>query len=108
MKFKEILKTKKLIGVAIIVVAIIAISLASLTVGIIRIAQRRKMEQIPLLTYDLVEENEDTGIFKILVKITSADGIETIKYKDSNNNEEMVLYCRRKKYSGNRLYSRRK
>ena len=83
MKFKEILKTKKLIGVAIIVVAIIAISLASLTVGIIRIAQRRKMEQIPLLTYDLVEENEDTGIFKILVKITSADGIETIKYKDS-------------------------
>ena len=107
MKFKEIFKTKKLIVVAIIVFTIIAISLASLTVGIVRVAQRRKMEQTPLLTYDIVEEDEDTGIFEILVKITSVDGIETIKYKDSNNDEEITLFCRRKKYSWNRLYSGR-
>jgi len=104
MKFKGILKRKKIIIAVIILCTFIAIFFTTFTIKIVKKAQLSKMEQVPLLTYDIAEENEDTGVFKILVKITSIDGIETIKYKDSNNGEEITLFCKRKKYSRNRLF----
>lgn len=40
------------------------------------------------------------GEYNILIKITSLSGIETIKYKKLNSNDEMTLYCKEKTQVG--------
>jgi len=99
-RIKEIIKKKQFIILAIIVCTIMVISLTSLTVNIIKQEQIKRMQETPLLTYEIKSENDDEEIFNILIKITSVDGIETIKYKDSNNDKEITLFCKGKNRVG--------
>ena len=90
---KQLMKNKKIFITAIIVFTIIAISLVTITYQVVRIVETRKMEQAPLLQYEIVDTKGEE-VFEILITITSLDGIENITYKKVNSDDEITLYCK--------------
>lgn len=91
----QVLKNKKIVFIA-IAVAVIAIFSCFITVRIVQNIEIKKMAEQPLLQYEVIrneDEDEDQKEFDILIKLTSVDGIETVKYKKINSDEEMILNC---------------
>lgn len=62
--------------------------------GIVRIIRIKRLENKPLLEYEVKERNDDNCL--LLVKVNSTDGIETIKYVDSKNGKPVELACKNK------------
>lgn len=101
-KVVELLKNKKIVFIALAIIVIASFS-CIFTVQIVRNIERKKMEQQPLLTYEAIrseDEDEDQQEYNIIIKITSADGLEKITYKKKNSEDEMTLNCKGKNVVG--------
>ena len=94
MKKEKIIKlfTNKIIifsAIAILAIAILALFVEK---PIVRNPQKEKMATEPLLQYEVINKIQDNE-YKLLVKIISEDGLETITYKQPETNEEITVAC---------------
>ena len=63
------------------------------TTQIVRQVRIKQLENKPLLEYEIKDLMDDEETCKILVKVTSAEGIESIKYISQQNQNEVELKC---------------
>ena len=99
---KNILKTitknlskKKIIIFAIILLICIISIIMSVGTKIRKQIIKAEMEKKPLLEYE-IKNKENNGKYDILVKINSADGLETVKYISEKTKEEVEINCHNK------------
>ena len=99
---KNILKTitkklskKKIIIFAIILLICIISIIMSIGTKIRKQIIKAEMEKKPLLEYE-IKNKENNGKYDILVKINSADGLETVKYISEKTKEEVEINCHNK------------
>lgn len=90
---KKLLKNRKTAIILIFALILIVFCITFFTVNIIKkqIKERKELENKPLLEYETKEQIDDKS-FNILIKINSADGLETVKYLDKDN-KEVQLNC---------------
>ncbi len=82
-KFKKIL-------ILVVIFALLASCIITLTMQTIKQIQIKKIEDKPLLEYE-VKNRINRTTYEIVVRINSADGIESISYIDQNTNNEIKL-----------------
>ena len=89
------LSKKKIIIFAIILLICIISIIMSAGMQIRKQIIKAEMEKKPLLEYE-IKNKENNGKYDILVKINSADGLETVKYISEKTKEEVEINCHNK------------
>lgn len=98
-KIMKIVKNKIIIFSTIALVAI-AIFACFVVTPIVRNNQKAKLASEPLFQYDVMNlgqdddgEDDPNKEYKLLIKITSVDGLESITYKKQGTDEDVIIYC---------------
>lgn len=98
-KIMKLVKNKIIIFSAIALVAI-AIFACFVVTPIVRNNQKAKLASEPLFQYDVMNlgqdddgEDDPNKEYKLLIKITSVDGLESITYKKQGTDEDVIIYC---------------
>ncbi len=94
-KLNKNLSKKKIIIFAIILLICIISIIMSVGTKIRKQIIKAEMEKKPLLEYE-IKNKENNGKYDILVKINSADGLETVKYISEKTKEEVEINCHNK------------
>ena len=89
-KLNKNLSKKKIIIFAIILLICIISIIMSVGTKIRKQIIKAEMEKKPLLEYE-IKNKENNGKYDILVKINSADGLETVKYISEKTKEEVEI-----------------
>ena len=94
-KLNKNLSKKKIIIFAVILLICIISIIMSVGTKIRKQIIKAEMEKKPLLEYE-IKNKENNGKYDILVKINSADGLETVKYISEKTKEEVEINCHNK------------
>ena len=86
---KKLSKKNKII-ILVIAIILVASCIIAFTTQIIRKIQIKKLENKPLLEYE-IKNKIDSKTYEILIRVNSIDGIENIKYINPKTNDEVQL-----------------
>ena len=84
-KIKKLSKTKRIILILVAII-ILSICIISATIQITKQIKIKQLESKPILEYE-IKQKIDSKKYQILVKVNSTEGIESIKYINSDNRE---------------------